>query len=145
MDKKLNSTQWKIYNFMKEKCVGKENMMKGPEICKALNIEYSSNFKKDIYAIRNSGIITRRIGSCPKGYWLMLEHEDGLDYIKQLTTTHLKTAVKQGVPTAFFHQVLNGMEDDGVGDNQQRIMFGPYEKDVVNKYSDDLAGGPSCR
>lgn len=124
---------------MKEHCVGKENRMQGAEICNALGIENGS-IKGDIKAIRNCDTITRRIGSSPKGYWLMLENEDGLDYLKQLTTTHLKTAVKQGIPTQYFHQVLNGLSNDEVQDKQQRIAFTSHEHDEVKKFSDDLVG-----
>lgn len=141
MTAKLNPRQWKIYNYLKNHCVGKENKMQGSEICRELGIEYTITFKKDIHAIRNCETITRRIGSDPTGYWLMLENEDGLDYIKRLATTQLKTAVSQGISTSYFHQILNSMSDDEVVDKQRRIVFTPYEKEEVNKYSNDLLGG----
>ena len=145
---KLNSRQWAIYNHLKNNCVGVENRKQGAEIISTLQETgvlpktYTViSLKHDIKAIRRDETITRRIGSCNKGYWLMLEDEDGLEYIRNLTTSHLKTAVSQGIPTAYFHQVLNSLTDNDVTNNQKKIQFTGHEHDEVKIYSDDLKKG----
>ena len=145
---KLNTRQWKIYEYLKENCVGKENQKQGAEIisalqeAKVLSDTYTPvSLKGDIKAIRRNETVTRRIGSNNKGYWLMLEDEDGLEYIRNLTTSHLKTAVSQGIPTAYFHQVLNTLADNDLTNNQKKMQFTGNEHDEVKLYSDDLKKG----
>lgn len=148
MAKELNSRQWKIYNFLKRNCVGKNNQMKAKDIISSLQKSDSDlfndkyiveNFRKDLRTIRQSDVITRLIGSNRKGYWMMLKgEENGLTYMKSQIATHIKTCVKSGIPVAYFHQIINNIEETIVTDNQQKITFSPYERCEIKKYSDDL-------
>lgn len=145
---KLNARQWMIYEYLKQNCVGKENRKQGAEIISTLQEKgvlpekYDTvALKRDIKLIRMNQTITRRIGSSSRGYWLMLENEDGLEYLKKLTATHLRTAVSQGIPTSYFHQILNSLTDEKRANNQKKMKFGKYERDEIKFYSDDLKKG----
>ena len=144
-----------IYQFLKNNCAGKENTMGGITICYYImdDEKTAKYFPKGltkvilqarINALRKNLVpnktITRRIGSSPKGYWLDTKEDDnGIEFLKRLAVSHIKTAVKSGVKVEFFHQVLNSLENNNYVDGQTRIPMTPNQKKIIKVFSDDIA------
>ena len=146
-----------VYQFLKDNCVGNENVMQAEKICESIlsNEKLSKYFDKFternlrscISSLRRNNVndkfITRRIGSNVHGYWLELENEDGIEYLKKLAKSTLISAINSGVPKEYFYQlfyrsVLRTIEErrrslDKAGSNkanQQRISFRYYRKTI---------------
>lgn len=153
---KLKDTQCMVvYQFLKENCVGKDNAIGGQEICNQImsNEKTFKYFPNGLNKVVLQGcvnrirknlikgkIITRRIGSSPRGYWLDTKSDDdGIEFLKKLAVSHLQTAIKSGVKCEYFYQVLNQMENENYVDGQTRIPMTPYQKNVIRIYSDDIA------
>ena len=137
----------RVYDYLKENCVGYENRMSGENLCAELMVKYPHAFgddyskvclQADIRKLRFN--MERKIGSSNKGYWLLTSEENGDSFVKRLATTHLLTALRMGVPKDYFYRILNEVDENNLANKQMKIQFGKYEKDTVNTLSDDLKG-----
>lgn len=137
----------KVYTYLKENCVGYENAISGERLCNELKIKFPQAFgeeyskvclQADIRKLRFS--MDRKIGSSPKGYWLVTSEDSGLSFVKRLATTHMLTALRMGVSNDYFYKILNEIDINNVSNKQMKITFGKYEKDTVHTISDDLRG-----
>lgn len=146
-----------VYQLLKSKYIGKDNAISGIDICECINSNSKLNkyFDKPlnkvalqhlINRLRRNEVpgkrITRRIGSSVNGYWLETKKDNGLDFLKNLTTSHIKTAVRSGVPIEYFYQVLNSMENSEFIDNQTCLQLDDKKQKrdviVIKCFSDDL-------
>lgn len=152
MNNKKTIQSMVVYQFLKDNCVGKDKAMSGNSICDAImsdekkskyfdNIS-SRKLRKIINKLRRNEIenktITRHIGSNRNGYWLELEKENGIEYLKKLAKSTLESAIKSGVPKEYFYQILNNLKVDYVSNNQMRFKLKPNQKDIVKVFSDDI-------
>lgn len=153
MDMNISERQNTLLDYLKCNCVGRENRKAGDIILFQLKIicptlfddKYSkSMLQYDFHRLRNS--VDMKIGSDNSGYWLeTLEdlnngEKPGINFLKKLATTHMLTALKQGVPAAYFHTILNNHDEDYAPHNQGKINYGndPADSDCVVRYSDAL-------
>ena len=149
-----------IYQFLKNNHIGKDNAISGIAICNYINNNDTDNNKvrkyfkeplnkvhlqKLINILRRNEVpgkrITRIIGSNRSGYWLETKKDKGLEFLKNLAISHIKTAVKSGIPLEYFYQVLNSMENSEFIDNQTCLKLDidcKSQKNVIKRYSDDL-------
>lgn len=145
-----------VYQLLKSNHVGRHNAISGIDICKCINENNKLNKYFDeplnkvalqhiVTMLRRNEVpnkkITRRIGSSRNGYWLETKKDNGLNFLKNLAISHVKTAVKSGVPLEYFYQVLNSMENSEFIDNQTYLEFDEKkQKDlkVIKCFSDDL-------
>lgn len=146
----MNSRAWKVYEYLKENCVGYENRKKAREIVSELNElggvfeNYRQEwFRADIVKIKRNSNINRIISSNHYGYWLSVESDeyDGLSYQKKKIKSEIENAINNGIPIEFFYNVLNEIKDVSKSkkniNNQKRLVFA-HEKDEFIKKSDDL-------
>ena len=90
----------------------------------------------DIRKLRFS--MDRKIGSSPKGYWLVTSEDSGLSFVKRLATTHMLTALRMGASKDYFYKILNEVDVNNISNNQMKLQFSKHEKDTVHTISDDL-------
>lgn len=148
----MNKRTWKVYQFLKENCVGEENKMKGKDIVENLILndkdgifnEYRiETFRADIVKIKNNSVIKRIISSNHYGYWLSTKEDenDGLYYQKIKIKKQIKNCILNGVSIEYFYNCLNEMKELSLGNKvsngQKRIVINK-EKDEIVKKSDDL-------
>ena len=141
-----------VYQFLKDNCVGKENVMQAEKICESIMSneklsKYFDNFternlRSCISSLRRNNVndkfITRRIGSNVHGYWLELENENGIEYLKKLAKSTLISAINSGVPKEYFYQLLNNTKVEYIANNQYRVPWTKNQKKLVKIYSEDL-------
>lgn len=146
----MNSRVWKVYEYLKENCVGYENKKKAREIVCELNElggifeNYRQEwFRADIVKIKRNPNINRIVSSNHYGYWLSVDSDeyDGLNYQKTKIKAEIENAINNGIPIEFFYNVLDGIKDVSKSkkniNNQKRLVFSK-EKDEFIKKSDDL-------
>lgn len=140
-----------VYQYLKDNCVGKENAIGGVELCNEMYEKYNKYFNESfnkvqlqeiIRHLRSNDIpnkyITRRIGSSPSGYWLETKGDNGIEFLKKLAVSHIKTAIKSGVSLSYFHQILNNLEQEKLVEEQTRIPLNKSQDKVIHIYSNDL-------
>ena len=140
-----------VYQYLKENCVGKDNAISGFKLCEEMYEKHPKYFTESFNKVQLQEIvkhlrrndipekyITRRIGSSPSGYWLETKDGNGIEFLKKLAVSHIKTAIKSGVSIAYFHQVLNQLEQEKLVEGQTRITLKKSQDNIVHIYSDDL-------
>ena len=115
----MNSRVWKVYEYLKENCVGYENKKKAREIVCELNElggifeNYRQEwFRADIVKIKRSHNINSIVSSNYYGYWLSVDSDeyDGLNYQKTKIKAEIENAINNGIPIEFFYNVLDGIK-----------------------------------
>lgn len=140
-----------VYQYLKTHCVGKENAISGVDLCNAMYENHSNYFTESFNKVQLQEIvkhlrrndipdkyITRRIGSSPSGYWLETKNDNGIEFLKKLAVSHIKTAIKSGVSISYFHQVLNELDQEKLVEGQTRLQLKPSQEKVIHVYSNDL-------
>ena len=142
----LNTRQWRLYDYLKNNCVGYKNKKSGKEIYNELKNEYpdlfeNNSIKRDIHFLRNSDLINRRISSSNNGYWLAVKSEEIEEnkYLASLTLSYIKTCLNCGaLSKSVLHKYIHDLKVDRVPNLQTKIKIGKYEEDFIHIYSDDL-------
>lgn len=129
---------YKIKKYLEENCVGKSNIKTYEEIMSefAPDIDkkmYHSRFKKVIQILRTN--FDRYICSTSKGYYLPTNESELANYNVNLTITHLKTCLAQGVDPRVFYNVLNETPRNNVLDGQMKLKVTPYAKEEVTRFT----------
>lgn len=125
----LNSRQWKLYNYLKEKYTEKRYISK-QEICRDLSNEYHIKEKEtrlcrlieeDVRRINNAGVIQKIIISSSKGYKIGNE-EECRKYIEKRFKRDLKSLKLNWL-------LANKVKMDG----QMKIVFNT-ERDFIETF-----------
>ncbi|MCM1437755.1 MAG: helix-turn-helix domain-containing protein [Roseburia sp.] len=87
--KKHEPTAYRIYDYLKQNCVGKENAISGRELSEIYGID-RRQLRRHIHTLRNSAEMEKVIGSCNRGYYICRE-EDFDEADKRLERQALST------------------------------------------------------
>lgn len=148
-NKDLESRIFRLYDCLKEWCVGKENIKTYDQLAmlyvlkcnqdseaKGIYLNNHALFKKDIQVIRER--FDRIVCSTCKGYYLPISAEEESGYMLSSALRLIRTCLAQGVSKKLFYSELANDCCNSTNDNQGKIQLGDYEKDVIKRYSDDL-------
>lgn len=146
----LNTRIYRLYDYLKEHCVGKDNITTYNDIANGFCNKYlddneelatvyinsHSVFKKDIQKIREH--FDRKICSTCQGYYLPTSSEENSKYMTASALRLIKTCLAQGVGKNIFYDALNDASVNLVADNQEKLNLGKSEKEITKRYSNDL-------
>ena len=129
-EKKLKPICYEIHDYLKNNAIGYKNRKTADELLKKFNIKSDDVLRKYIREIRDSGVFHKPIcsksGSSSNGYWIATDVEEIIESANRLEKRGwncIKRARK--------------MKHKARLNNQRKIVFSKYEKDVIESVIND--------